>query len=141
MDVYIAATVDQGGNTVKAFRCFLAYIFCLLAHRLNAMVTCCLGLNDFVEKSSNPGLRDLINRELSLVSKFSCSFLAEDALMDTQRERDTKVLSRAAIMRSGMHAHSRVCLLYKIFLYSFETWYQDFVLILEYCKRIKAQRD
>ena len=95
MDVYIAATVDQGGNILKAFRCLLVPVLVCSAHRLNSMVAWGIGINGFEENCRNPGLRDLIKRTSSLVSKFNHSPVASDAVNDVQREMGKTVLQRS----------------------------------------------
>ena len=96
MDVYIAATVDQGGNIVNAFKCLLVPVIIYSAHRLNSMVSWGVGINgsegNSRNTSRNPSLNDLIKRASGLVSRFSHSAVASDALKDIQREMGTKVL-------------------------------------------------
>ena len=86
MDVYIAATVDQGGNIVNAFKCLLVPVIIYSAHRLNSMVSWGVGINGSEGNSRNPSLNDLIKRASSH------SAVASDALKDIQLEMGTKVL-------------------------------------------------
>ena len=92
MDVYITATVNQGGNIVKVFRCLLVPVLVCAAHRLNSMVAWGVGINGSEEHCRNLGLCVLIKRASSLVSKFSHSSVASEALKDVQREMDTELL-------------------------------------------------
>jgi len=92
MDVYIAATVDQGGNIVNAFKCLLVPVLICSAHRLNSMVSWGIGINGSEGNSGNPSLNDLINCASGLVTRFSHSAVASDALKDIQLEMGTKVL-------------------------------------------------
>jgi hypothetical protein len=89
-DVYVGATVDQGGNLLKAIKmCEVPSIKCFM-HRLNTCVQWATGLAGTPPKDGEPGtvknapMKDLISRGGAVVNHFAHSSVANDALYDIQ---------------------------------------------------------
>lgn len=89
--LFIAGTVDQGGNMINALRLLGIPVLVCSGHRLNSAVGWALGINGSVREDGqgtcrNPVLRDLIAKMTACAVVFSHSPCNNDALADIQRE-------------------------------------------------------
>ncbi|CAN0150298.1 unnamed protein product [Pylaiella littoralis] len=89
--LFIAGTVDQGGNMINAFRLLGIPVLVCSGHRLNSAVGWALGINGSIREDGqgtcrNPVLRDLIAKMTACAAVFSHSPCNTDALADIQRE-------------------------------------------------------
>ena len=76
--IYLAATVDQGGNVVNAFKNMGVPVLECTGHRLNSMVSWGVGISGSIQAggggtNKNRRLNALIARAIAMVGKFSHS--------------------------------------------------------------------
>ena len=83
--VFIAFTVDQGGNVVNACKNLGVAVLKCNAHRLNSATMWALGVNGSVNTCENPSMEKLMKRLAALVGVFSHSAVNNDELKDIQR--------------------------------------------------------
>lgn len=72
-DVFIAFTVDQGGNVVNAIHSLNVPVVLCYAHRLNTVVIWMLGIGGSATTGKNPAMESLIKKLAACVGKFSHS--------------------------------------------------------------------
>jgi hypothetical protein len=89
-DVYMCATVDQGGNIVNAFQDHLGILVVLCnAHRLSTACKWALGLAGSIDKAQtckNPQMRAFIGRLAALVGHFTHASSNNDAFRRVQEQ-------------------------------------------------------
>lgn len=89
-ELFIAATVDQGGNMVNAMALLGIIVIICSGHRLNSVVGWGLGINGSYKDGhgtcKNPALRALMAKMTACAGVFSHSPCYNDALKDIQRE-------------------------------------------------------
>eukprot|EP00903_Cladosiphon_okamuranus_P020866 g19162.t1 len=92
--IYVAATVDQGGNMVNAFRALRVPVLICTGHRLNSSINWGLGISGSWDKTKATGtcknlvLRELVAVMTALAGVFSLSPCNNDAFEDMQTELD-----------------------------------------------------
>lgn len=84
-DVFLAFTVDQGGNVVNACRNLDVEVLKCNAHRLNSVTMWALGINGSIRTGENPAMEKLMKRLAAVVGVFSHSAVNNDELKDIQR--------------------------------------------------------
>lgn len=84
-DVFLAFTVDQGGNVVNACRNLDVEVLKCNAHRLNSVTMWALGINGSIRTGENPAMENLMKRLAAIVGVFSHSAVNNDELKDIQR--------------------------------------------------------
>lgn len=84
-DVFLAFTVDQGGNVVHACRNLDVEVLKCNAHRLNSVTMWALGINGSIRTGENPAMEKLMKRLAAVVGVFSHSAVNNDELKDIQR--------------------------------------------------------
>lgn len=84
-DVFLAFTVDQGGNVVNACNNLGVEVLKCNAHRLNSVTMWALGINGSVKTCENPSMGKLMKRLAAVVGVFSHSAVNNDELKDIQR--------------------------------------------------------
>ena len=72
-DVFLAFTVDQGGNVVNACILLEVEVIKCNAHRLNSATMWALGICGSVKKCENPEMEKLMKKLAALVGVFSHS--------------------------------------------------------------------
>lgn len=98
IDVYVAATVDQGGNVVNACKSLGLDTLLCRGHRVNSSVMWALGIAGSPSKCKNPEMKKLVMKGAALVGCFSHSAVNNDALRSIQEElNDTKLAELTAI--------------------------------------------
>ena len=85
-DVFLAFTVDQGGNVVNACILLEVEVIKCNAHRLNSATMWALGICGSVKKCENPGMEKLMKKLAALVGVFSHSAVNNDEFKDIQTE-------------------------------------------------------
>ena len=90
-DVFVAATVDQGGNMVNAFRNLGVPVLVCTGHRLNTAIKWSLGIAGTFTAGGggtckNAQLRSLLQRASAMVGVFSRSPVSNDEFKSLQRE-------------------------------------------------------
>ena len=90
-DVFVAATVDQGGNMVNAFRNLGVPVLACTGHRLNTAIKRSLGIAGMFtagggDSCKNAQLRSLLQRASAMVGAFSHSPVNNDECKSLQRE-------------------------------------------------------
>ncbi|CAM9297061.1 unnamed protein product [Pylaiella littoralis] len=90
--IYVAATVDQGGNMVNAFGALGVPVLICTGHRLNSGINWALGINGTFVKATqtgtckNPVLRHLVAVMTALAGGFSHSPCNNDAFKNAQED-------------------------------------------------------
>lgn len=84
-DVFLAFTVDQGGNVVNACKSLDVDVLKCNAHRLNSVTMWALGVNGSVNTCENPAMEKLMKRLAALVGVFSHSAVNNDELKAIQK--------------------------------------------------------
>lgn len=87
-DVFLAFTVDQGGNVVNACVLLGVAVIKCNAHRLNSATMWALGISGFVKKCENPAMEKLVKRPSAVVGVFSHSAVNNDELKKIQTLRE-----------------------------------------------------
>ena len=85
-DVFLAFTVDQGGNVVKACILLEVEVIKCNAHRLNSATIWALGICGSVKKCENPEMEKLMKKLAALAGMFSHSAVNNDEFKDIQTE-------------------------------------------------------
>ena len=85
-DVFLAFTVDQGGNVVNACILLEVEVIKCNAHRLNSATMWALGICGSVKKGENPEMEKLMKKLAALVGVFSHSAVNTDEFKDIQTE-------------------------------------------------------
>ena len=85
-DVFLAFTVDQGGNVVNACKALGVPVIKCNCHRVNSAVLWALGIAGNGRKNKDMG--DLIKKLAALVGVFSHSAINNDKLRELQRMKD-----------------------------------------------------
>ena len=88
-DVFIAFTVDQGGNIVNAIKSLGVEVVICFAHRLNTVVTWMLGISGSESTCRNPEMEKLIKKLAACVGKFSHSAMNNSELKNVQELQKT----------------------------------------------------
>ena len=83
-DVFLAFTVDQGGNVVNACKALGVPVIKCNCHRVNSAVLWALGIAGKGRKNKDMG--DLMKKLAALVGVFSHSAVNNDKLKDIQRQ-------------------------------------------------------
>ncbi|CAN0543987.1 unnamed protein product, partial [Laminaria digitata] len=83
-DVFICATVDQGGNVVNACKALGLDTVKCRGHRVNTATMWALGLAGATSKCKNPDSKKLVGKGAALVGVFSHSAVNNDALRKVQ---------------------------------------------------------
>lgn len=83
-DVFIAFTVDQGGNAVNAIKALGVEVVMCCAHRLKTVVSWMLGTFSSAATCKNPDMEKLTKRLAACVGKFSNSAIDNSKLNDIQ---------------------------------------------------------
>ena len=84
-DVFLAFTVDQGGNVVNACKSRDVDVLKCNAHRLNSVTMWVLGVNGSVNTCENPVMEKLMKRLAALVGVFSHSAVNNDEVKAIQK--------------------------------------------------------
>ena len=84
-DVFLAFTVDQGGNVDNACKSLDVDVLKCNAHRLNSVTMWALGVNGSVNTCENPAMEKLMKRLAALVGVFSHSAVNNDELKAIQK--------------------------------------------------------
>jgi hypothetical protein len=84
-DVFLAFTVDEGGNVVNACKLLGVEVLKCNAHRLNSATMWALGVNGSVSTCENPDMEKLMKRLAALVGVWSHSAVNNDELKAIQR--------------------------------------------------------
>jgi len=84
-DVFLAFTVDQGGNVVNACRHLGVEVLKCNALRLNSVTMWALGMNGSLKTGENTAMEKLMKRLAAIVGVFSHSAVNNDELKDIQR--------------------------------------------------------
>ena len=88
-DVFLAFTVDQGGNVVNACMMLGVAVIKCNAHRLNSVTMWTLEIiRGSVKTCENPGMEKLMKRLAAVVGLFSHSAVNNDELKDIQKLQD-----------------------------------------------------
>ena len=85
-DVFLAFTVDQGGNVVNACILLEVEVIKCNAHRLNSATMWALRICGSVKKCENPEMEKLMKKLAALVGVFSHSAVNNDEFKDIQTE-------------------------------------------------------
>lgn len=88
--VFVAATVDQGGNVVNACKSLGLPTLLCRAHRINSCVLWALGIAGSPRKCKNAAMKKLIGKAAALVGVFTHSAVNNDALRAIQEELSEK---------------------------------------------------
>jgi len=84
-DVFLAFTVNQGGNVVKACTRLGVPVLKCNAHRLNSATMWALGISGSKKTCENPPMEKLMKKLAALVGVFSHSAVNNDELKDIQK--------------------------------------------------------
>ena len=84
-DVFLAFTVDQGGNVDNACQSLDVDVLKCNAHRLNSVTMWAWGVNGSVNTCENPAMEKLMKRLAALVVVFSHSAVNNDELKAIQK--------------------------------------------------------
>ena len=87
-DVFLAFTVDQGGNVVNACMMLGVAVIKCNAHRLNSVTMWALGERESVKMCENSGMEKLMKRLAAVVGVFSHSAVNNDELKEIQKLQD-----------------------------------------------------
>ncbi|CAM9391022.1 unnamed protein product, partial [Hapterophycus canaliculatus] len=83
-DVFLAFTVDQGGNVVNACDNLGVTVLKCNAHRLNFVTMWALGIRGTAKTCENPNMEKLMERLAAIVGVFSHSAVNNDELKEIQ---------------------------------------------------------
>eukprot|EP00903_Cladosiphon_okamuranus_P012792 g11956.t1 len=104
--IYVAATVDQGGTMVNAFRALRVPVLICTGHRLNSSINWGLGISGSWDKTKATGtcknlvLRELVAVMTALAAVFSHSPCNNDAFKDVQTELDDMCRALGVLRRN-----------------------------------------
>ncbi|CAM9237073.1 unnamed protein product, partial [Hapterophycus canaliculatus] len=85
-DVFLAFTVDQGGNVMNAYRALGVEVIKCNCHRVNSAVLWALGTAGSASKCKDIAMGDLMKKLAACVGVWSHSAVNNDKLEDIQRQ-------------------------------------------------------
>lgn len=106
-DIYVATTVNKGGNAVKAFKNMKVPVLLCSGHRLNSVIYWALGLGRSYHaygpgKCKNHASREFITLLAAMTGHFSISTVNNDAFKAVQAEIEGFLVSLELIRRNDL---------------------------------------
>ena len=84
-DVFLAFTVDQGGNVVNACEAFGMEVIKFSCHRINSAVFWSLGISGVAVRCKNEAIGELMKKLAACLGVFSLSAVDNDMLKGLQK--------------------------------------------------------
>ncbi|CAM9376708.1 unnamed protein product [Ascophyllum nodosum] len=120
-DVFLAFTVDQGGNAVNACEALgVEVIKCNCPPRVNSVVLWSLGISGSAARCKNKGMGELTKKLAACVEVFSHSAVNNDMLKELQKLEEDLHRIYELIRRNDKTRGDLICILNVVFtLYLF----------------------